>query len=347
MLFSLINCHVHSPMVAFRGLAEDLSLDIWLKEHIWPMEKENVNPDFVYKNAKIAIREMQKNGIKAFADMYFFEDKIARAAEELGMHAVIGEGILDFPTPGAKSANEALEITEKLILKYKGNPYISVAVAPHSIYTVSKNNLIKAKGLAEKYQTLYHIHLAETKLEFDNCLKTNGVTPVEYLERLGILDDKTLLAHCVWVADGDIEILAKRRVKVAHCPLSNLKLGSGIAPISKMIEKGVTVALGTDGAASSNRLDIWEAGKFACLLQKGITNDPTRISAKEAVKMMTINGMKSLGIEKIEGKSISDIENQINSVEDWSCLYRLNINDLNKKNFFFGKIKDMRNGDMY
>lgn len=327
--FPLINCHIHASMISFRGLAEDLPLDVWLKEHIWPMEKKNINPDFVYKNAKLAIQEMRKNGIKAFADMYFFEDEVARAAEELEMRAVVGEAILDFPSPSAKNAGEALEITEKLILKHRNNPYISVAVAPHSIYAVSKDNLVKAKRLAEKYQTLYHIHLAETKLEFDNCLKMNGVTPVEYLEKLGILDEKTLLAHCVWVTDKDIEIMAKREVKVAHCPLSNLKLGSGIAPISKMIEKGVTVALGTDGAASSNRLDIWEAGKFACLLQKGITNDPVKISAKEAIKMMTVNGMKALGIGKIGDKFADDIEKQIESMKDWSFLYNLNVNDLN------------------
>lgn len=292
------------------------------------MEKKNVNPDFVYKNAKLAIQEMRKNGIKAFADMYFFEDEVARAAEELEMHAVVGEAILDFPSPSAKNADEALEITEKLILKHRNNPYISVAVAPHSIYAVSKDNLVKAKRLAEKYQTLYHIHLAETKFEFDECLKANGYTPVGYLDKLGILDENTILAHCVWATDEDIDILAKRGVKVAHCPLSNLKLGSGIAPVSKMVKKGVAVALGTDGAASSNRLDIWEAGKFASLLQKGIVNDPAIIPAKEAIKMMTINGMKALNIKEIDGKRVKDIEDELDNFQNCNLIYELNIGEL-------------------
>jgi 5-methylthioadenosine/S-adenosylhomocysteine deaminase len=323
--FPLVNCHTHAAMVAFRGLAEDVPLREWLEKYIFPMEKEKVNPTFVYEQTKIAIKEMQKNGIKVFCDMYFFEDQVARAAQELKMRVVIGEGILDSPTPSAENPDEALKITENLLNKYKNNTYVSVAVSPHSIYTVSKENLIKAKNLAKKYNAIYHIHLAETKMEFDECLKNNNLTPTAYLDKLGVLDEKTVLAHCVWLNDEDIDIIAKRKSKVAHCPLSNLKLGSGIAPISKMIEKGITVALGTDGAASSNRLDIWEAGKFAALLQKGINHDPTKISAKKAIEIMTINGLKALGINSLEGKSISEIEKEILNIKDFNFLYELNI----------------------
>ncbi|MFA6047625.1 MAG: amidohydrolase [Parcubacteria group bacterium] len=320
-LLSLINTHTHAAMVAFRGMAEDLPLKVWLEKHIWPAEAKMVNPDFVYRNTKKAIIEMRKNDIEAFCDMYFFEEEVARAASELKMYVVIGEVILDFPTPSAKNADESLAITEKLLKKYKNNKYVKVAVAPHSIYAVSRKTLVKCRNLAKKYNVPTHIHLAETKFEFDECMKKNKCTPVEYLDKLGMLNEKTILAHCVWVTDKDIKILAKRKANVAHCPLSNLKLGSGIAPVAKMIEKGVNVALGTDGAASSNCLDIWEAGKFAALLQKGMTGDPTQIPARTAIEMMTINGMKALGIKKIKNKNQNQIKKDLGKIKDFSFLY--------------------------
>ena len=326
--FPLINTHTHAAMVAFRGKAEDLPLQTWLEEHIWPAERTQVNRSFIYEQSKRAIEEMKKNGIFAFCNMYFFEDEVARAAQELKMHAVIGEGILDFPTPNAKTPEESLAITEELIVRYKDDEYVSVCVAPHAIYTVCEKNLVRSKELAKKYDAPLHIHLAETKFEFDDCKKKHGLSPVEYLDRLGLLDKKAILAHCVWVTDKDIDILADTGANVSHCPLSNLKLGSGIAPVTKMIEKGVNVTLGTDGAASSNRLDIWEAGKVAALLQKGITNDPTALPAKEVVKMMTVNGMKALGISKINGKTIADIEKELEKNESWHHLYEMNVEQL-------------------
>jgi len=324
----LINTHCHAAMIAFRGMAEDLPLKVWLEKYIWPAEKKKVTPSFVYRQTKKAIREMKKNGIKIFNDMYFFEKEVAKAAKEMKIKVVIGEGILDFPTPSAKTPLQALKITEDLLKAYKNDPYILVAVAPHSIYTVSRENLILAKKLAKRYKALFHIHLAETKFEFEECLNKNKITPVEYLDKLEILDEKAILAHCVWVTEKDIEILAKRKAKVVHCPLSNLKLGSGIAPISKMIEKGVCVSLGTDGPASSNRLDIWEAGKFAALLQKGITQDPSKLPAKEVIKMMTINGLEALDIKEIEGKKIREIEKEIEKTKNFNYLYELNVNKL-------------------
>ena len=326
--FPLINCHTHAAMVAFRGLAEDIPLEEWLEKYIFPLEKEKVNPIFVYEQTKIAIKEMQRNGIKIFCDMYYFEEQVAKAAEEMKMKVVIGEGILDFSTPSAKNPEEAFKITEDLLNKYKNNLYVKVAVSPHSIYTVCEENLVKAKNLAQKYGTIYHVHLAETKFEFDECLKKHNLTPTAYLDKIGVLDEKTILAHCIWLTDKDIDILAERKSKVIHCPLSNLKLGSGIASVSKMIEKGITVALGTDGAASSNRLDIWEAGKFAALLQKGINHDSTEISAKQALEMMTINGLKALGINILGGKSVLEMEKEISAIKDFNFLYELNTEEL-------------------
>ena len=324
----LVNAHTHAAMIGFRGMAEGVPLEKWLDEYILPAETEQVNPSFVYEQTKIAIREMQRNGIQAFSDMYVFEEEVARAAEELKMKAVIGEGIVDFSKLSGRTSKEALETTEKLLNKYKNSEYVSVAVAPHSTRTVSVEDLLSAKDLAREYGAIYHIHLAETKMEVEECLKKNKATPVGFLERLGVLDDKTVLVHCVWLTDEDIEILARRKVNVVHCPLSNLKLGSGIAPVAKMLERGITVALGTDGAASSNRLDIWEAGKIASLLQKGMLNDPTKIPAKEAVRMMTVNGMKALGIKEIGGKTIVDIEKELYEGGDHGFLYELNAEEI-------------------
>jgi 5-methylthioadenosine/S-adenosylhomocysteine deaminase len=210
-----------------------------------------------------------------------------------------------------------------LLKKYKNHPLVSASVAPHSIYTVSKRNLIKAKELARKYNAIFQIHCSETKKEFELSLKKNKKTPVEYLDSLGILDENTLLFHCVWPTDKDIEILKKRKVAVVHCPLSNSKLASGIAPISKLIKNNVLVCLGTDGPASSNRLDIWEAGKYAALLQKAVTGDASVLPVKEVIKMMTTNGMKACRLKKIKGKTIKEWEKEINK-RDFSFLYHLN-----------------------
>lgn len=327
-ILPLVNAHTHAAMVGFRGIAEDIPLNEWLNKFIWPMERKKISPKFVYEQTKLAVREMKKNGIKIFSDMYFFEDEVARVAEELKMKVVVGEVILDFPTPSAKSPNEALRITERLIQKYKDNEFVEVAVAPHSIYATSERILIEAKKISKKYGKIFHIHAAETKKEFDECVRKNNLTPIAYLEKIGVLDEKTVLVHCVWITDEDIKIIARRKSSVAHCPMSNLKLGSGIAPIAKMMEGGINVCLGTDGAASSNRLDIWEAGKIAALLQKGINNNPAKIKSKEAIEMMTLNGMKALEIKKIGKKKISEIKKDFSREKDYNFLYHLDINNL-------------------
>lgn len=324
----LVNAHAHAAMVAFRGQAEDMPLDTWLNRYIWPREKQKIKPGFIYRHTKAAIKEMKRNGIRVFNDMYFFEDEVAKAAEEEKIHAVVGEVILDFPTASAATPKQALEYTEKLIKKYQNSRYVQVAVAPHSIYALSKENLIKAKKLARKYRIQFHIHLAETKAEFDDCRKKHRKTPVGYLNRLGLLDSKTVMAHCVWLTDQDIKTIAKTGAKVVHCPLSNLKLGSGMAPVAKMLAAGIRVALGTDGAASSNRLDIWEAGKIAALLQKGINHDPTVAPARQAVEMMSLNGLKALGIKKVDGQSLSQIRTKLNKFKNFNFLYEKNISDL-------------------
>lgn len=319
----LVNAHCHAAMIAFRGLAEDKPLKEWLEKYIWPMERKTVNKEMVKTQTKKAIKEMKKNKIAFFVDMYFFEDQVAEVAIEENMPVLIGEALLDFQTPSYKNFNEGLLITEKLLDKYKNHYLIKTSVAPHSIYTVNSKHLIEAKKLAKKYNVIYQIHCSETRQEFDNCLKKYGKTPVQYLEKLGVLDEKTLLAHCVWLDDKDIEILSKRKAKVVHCPLSNSKLGSGIAPIIKLLKNNVLVCLGTDGAASSNRLDIWEAGKYTTLLQKVINLDPTVLPAKQIIRMITINGMKALDLEILNGKNLKQWEKEIEK-NNYSFLYNSN-----------------------
>jgi 5-methylthioadenosine/S-adenosylhomocysteine deaminase len=321
----LVNAHTHAAMVGLRGMGQDLPLDKWLNDCIWPAEAKMVNSDFIYEQTKAAILEMKSNGIAAFMDMYFYEDQVARAAEELGMHVILGEGLLDIKSQ--ENFEKDFKETERLLEKYKDNKLVSVSVAPHSIYTVNEPNLIRCKELADKYNAILQIHLAETKKEFDDCVKERGLTPVAYLDKLGFLNERAVLAHCVWITDDDIKTLAERKAIVVHCPLSNLKLGSGIAPIAKMIKAGVIVALGTDGAASSDRLDIWEAGKFAALLQKGINQDASVLPVKEVIKMITINGMKSLGLKELNGWTIEKLEEEINA-NNYDYLYSANSSDL-------------------
>ena len=318
----LVNAHCHAAMLPFRGRAEDIPLQEWLENYIWPMEEEEVNPDMVYRETKKAIQEMKANKIVFFVDMYMFQEQTAKAAIEENMPVMIGKALVDNPT-SCKDFDESLKITEQLLKKYQNHNLVKISVAPHSIYTVCGENLVKAKDLAREYNTIYQIHCAETKKEFDDCLKEYNKTPVQYLDYLGVLDEKTLLAHCVWLNDKDIEILSQRHASVVHCPLSNLKLGSGIAPIAKMIEKNVLVCLGTDGPASSNRLDIWEAGKFAALLQKGVNHNSSLLPAGEVIKMMTVNGMKALGIKELNGKTLEQWQEEIKN-RDFSYLYHQN-----------------------
>lgn len=291
----IVNAHAHAAMFPFKGMGEDLPLDKWLNDVIWPLEAQKVNPDFVYNQTKLAIKEMQDNNIGAFMDMYFYQDQVARACEELNMPVVLGEGLLDIK--GQDSFDKDLEKTIELFEKYKNHPFIKVSVAPHSPYTVNSQNLRKAKELAKKYNSIYQIHASETKKEVDDSISKNNLTPIEYLESLGVLDEKTVLIHCVHLSDNDISIIAKHNCSVVHCPISNLKLGSGIAPISKLLKAGVNVALGTDGSASCDNLDIKEAGRIASYLQKGINCDPTKLSKEEVYKMMTINGVKALNLD--------------------------------------------------
>lgn len=290
----LINTHTHAAMTLLRGYGSDNPLKVWLEEYIWPAEGKLVSYEFVKDGTDIACYEMLRNGVTTFVDMYFFEDAVAQSVKEVGMRAVLCTGILDFPTPGAKNADEGIAKTEDFIKHFEKDENIFPAVGPHAPYTCSPDTLKKAFNLAEKYDVLYHIHVSETQFEVNDIKERYGNTPVKHLEKVGVLNERVLAAHMVHPTEEEIDILAEKNVKVAHCPESNLKLASGVAPIPKMIEKGVTVAIGTDGTASNDDLDIIGEISTAAKLHKGYTLNPTVLNAKEALKMATLDGAKAI-----------------------------------------------------
>ncbi len=296
-----INTHTHAAMVLFRGIADDLPLKQWLTEHIWPREAKFLSPEFVYDGTLLASLEMLKSGTTTFNDMYFFTESIAEASKKLGIRAVIGQGVLDFPTASGKGADEYLKKAEEFIEKYGSDELITPAIAPHAIYTCSRETLLKSKELALKNSVPIHIHLSETFHEVEECIKEHGKRPVKYLDEIGFLEGKITAAHSVWLDDEEINIMAERGIGVSHCIESNLKLSSGIAPVARMIKKGVKVSMGTDGAASNNNLDLLEEISIAAKVQKGITADPTVLDVKTCMKMLTVWAAESLGIESETG----------------------------------------------
>lgn len=298
VLPGLINAHTHAAMAYFRGLADDLPLNEWLNNHIWPAEAKLVKPDFVRKSSELACLEMIKSGITCFNDMYFFQEITAEISEKAGMRMMAGEGILDFSTPSCKAPDEAVAKTIELIEKFKDSELIGVAFAPHSVYACGENVLLKIKELAKEYDLPVHIHLSETKKEVEDCENKRGRTPAEYLDEIGFLSDRVIAVHSVWLSEKDLEIYKNRGVKAVHCPISNMKLASGIAPVPEMPEKGITAGLGTDSAASNNTLDLFSDMRACALLHKVNKLNPTALSAREVVRMATINGAKVLNLDK-------------------------------------------------
>ncbi len=293
-----INAHTHLPMTLYRGIADDLPLHTWLEDHIWPAEAKHTNEENVRKGTRLGLAEMIKTGTTTFADMYFFTDAIAEETEKAGLRAVMGEAILDFPTNSYKKSEEAITKAENFIEKWKNNSLINPALIFHSTYTVQKETLIIIKELAKKHDVKLYTHASETQEELNIVKDAQKLNPVEYLDNLGLLKQGLTAAHCVWTTESDWKIFTKNNTSVAHCPSSNLKLGSGIAPVPQMLEAGVNIAIGTDGCASNNNLDMVEEMRLAALLHKGTSLDPTVVPAKEALKMATINGAKALGLEK-------------------------------------------------
>jgi 5-methylthioadenosine/S-adenosylhomocysteine deaminase len=295
----LINTHTHAPMVLFRGIADDLRLQDWLEKYIFPAEARNVNPDFVRWGTRLACLEMLLSGTTTFTDMYYFEDVIAETAKDCGMRGVLGETIIGFPSPDAKTPADALRLTEAFMQRFHGDSLITATVAPHAIYTNSDETLKQCRALANRYSAPLVIHLSETKRENEESLAKRGKTPTAALDSLGVFDGRTLVAHAVWVDDADLKVLEQHHAGIAHCPSSNMKLASGAAPVTKMLALGMAVGLGTDGPAGSNNdLNLFEEMDLASKLQKLVTADPQALPARQALEMATIGGARALGLDK-------------------------------------------------
>jgi len=294
----LINGHAHAAMSLFRGIADDLALDDWLHKYIFPAEARNVTPDFVTWGTKLGVLEMLRGGITTYADMYYFEDAVARVTKDAGMRGVLGETIIDFPAPDNKTQAQAFQYTQDYINRWKGDPLITPAVAPHSIYTCSEKTLRESAALARHNGVPILTHLAEAQFELQQSRERHGATPVGYLERIGFLGPDVVAAHCVWVDTADIAALVHFGVGCTNNPSSNMKTAAGVMPIPEMLAAGLAVGLGTDGAASNNNQDMFEEMDLAAKLQKVTRMDPRALPAEQAVEMATSGGARALHMEK-------------------------------------------------
>jgi 5-methylthioadenosine/S-adenosylhomocysteine deaminase len=295
----LINTHTHAAMSLFRGIADDLKLQDWLNRFIFPAEAKNLSPEFVRWGTRLGALEMLLGGTTTFTDMYYFEDVVAEVAKEAGIRGVLGETIIGFPVADAKTPADSLRFTERYLTRFRNDPLVIPAVAPHAIYTNLDQTLKAARALANKYGAPLIIHVSETKKENDDELAKRHMTPVQVLDSLGVFQGRTVAAHCVWVNDRDMAILARRGVGVAHCPSSNMKLASGVAPVIKMRALGINVGLGTDSSAGSNNdVNMFEEMDLAAKLQKVTTLDPQALPAAAVLEMATIGGARVLGLER-------------------------------------------------
>jgi 5-methylthioadenosine/S-adenosylhomocysteine deaminase len=297
----LINTHTHAPMVLFRGLADDLALMDWLQKYIFPAEAKTVSPEFVRVGTRLAALEMIESGTTTYTDMYYFEDEIARATKAAGLRGVLGETIIGFPVPDAKTPADSLALAERFAKEFANDDLITPAVAPHAMYTNDTDTLKACRALANRLHIPLITHLAETDDEVKTANDKYRMTPTAYLESIGFFGPRTLVAHAVHVTPADIQMLAARHVGVSHNPESNMKLASGIAPVESMRRAGVVVGLGTDGAASNNDLDMFEAMRQAAFLHKLANGDPRAIPAPVAVEMATIDGARALGMDTAIG----------------------------------------------
>ena len=317
----LINTHTHAAMSLFKGFADDLPLQDWLNDYIWPAEKEFINSSFVKDGSILALSEMIKSGVTTFNDMYFFPDATAEAVKELGVRSNIGLVVLDFPTNYATDPEDYLLKGFEFRDKWRNEELITTSIAPHAPYSVSDEAFTLINTYSEELSINIHIHLHETQWEIEDSIEKYGITPVQRLNNLGIIGPSLMAVHCVHLNDQDMATLAKNKVSIVHNPSSNMKLGSGIADIAKMLKQNLNISLGTDSSASNNRLDIMEEMRLAALLIKGSTKSPESFSANEAIKMATINGAKALGLESIIGsieknKKADLVAIDLNSIEN-------------------------------
>ena len=299
VLPGFINGHTHVPMTLFRGIHDDVTLNNWLYKYIFPAEAKNVNEEFVRWGTRLAAAEQIRSGVTTFADMYYFEDAVAEETKVAGMRGVLGETFIDFPAPDNKNEAEMLGYTEKFLRKWQGDALIHAAAAPHSIYTCSRKTLEDSTALARRYHVPVLIHVAEMKKEWDDSQNQNGMSPVRYLDKIGLLGADTVAAHCIFVDETDRKILAQRGTGCVHNPSSNMMIASGVSPVPELRAAGVAVGLGTDGPAGSNNdLDLMEEMDLAAKLAKITRMNPLALNAKAVVELATIDGAKALHLEK-------------------------------------------------
>ncbi len=296
----LVNAHTHIPMTLMRGLNDDLRLDVWLG-YLMPVEREFVTPDFVKLGARVACAEMIRSGVTSFADMFYYEEAIAEQVAEIGMRALLGQTILVFPAPDAETFEDALLLCRRFIEHWNGHPLIQPAVAPHAWYTATPELLLACADLARAFDVPLHTHVSETRLEADNSVNQNHMSVVTWLEQHGILDTKLLAAHCVHIDEEDMFNLRRVGAGVAHCPSSNLKLASGIAPVAQMLKLGLKVGVGTDGPASNNDLDMVEEMRLASFIAKTAAQDPTVLPARQTLEIATIGGARAIHMGHLTG----------------------------------------------
>ena len=294
----LINGHTHVPMTLFRGIADDLDLQEWLTKYIFPAEAKNVTEDFVRVGTRLGLAEMIRSGTTTYCDMYYFEDAIADETYKAGMRGVLGETVIDFPVADNKTNAEAMAYVEKFVAHWKGNALIVPAIAPHAPYTVSEDHLKAVRAFSDRTGAPIVIHISETKREVDDSIKAKGASPIDYLNRIGFLNNRVIAAHVVWPSEEELGLLKKLGVGIVHNPQSNMKLASGVAPVPEMLKVDLPVGLGTDGAASNNDLNLWEEMDTAAKLHKLISKDPKVVSAQEAFEMATIRGARAMHLEK-------------------------------------------------
>lgn len=297
----LVNAHTHVPMTLLRGLADDLRLDVWLLGYIMPVEREFVDPEFVQLGTSIGCAEFIRTGITSFADMYYFEEDVAIATTAAGLRGVLGQTVLKFPTPDARSFEESLAAAREFIIGWKDHDLIVPAVSPHAPFTCTPEILQATAALAAEFDVPLHTHLAETAYEVENMRAENGMPVIPYVKRQNLFDAKVLAAHCVHIDSGEINTLHNNSAGVAHNPSSNLKLASGAAPVSEMLKVGLNVGIGTDGPASNNDLDMFEEIRLAAFLAKYKTNDPTSLPARTAILMGTRLGAQAIHIGHLTG----------------------------------------------
>jgi 5-methylthioadenosine/S-adenosylhomocysteine deaminase len=300
----LVNAHTHSPMTLMRGIADDLPLMRWLHDYIWPLEAKWVNPEFVRDGTELAVAEMLRGGVTCFNDMYFFPESTSRVCATIGIRAVIGLIVLDFPTVWAATADAYLDKGMALHAAGSGSPLVTFALAPHAPYSVSDAPFSRVRALSEAHGLAVHLHLHETKAEVDRGQNEHGVRPFQRLDRLGLITSSLAAVHMTQLDAAEIARCAEVGLSVVHCPESNLKLSSGFCPVARLLEAGVNVALGTDGAASNNDLDMFGEMRSAALLAKAVAEEASVVPAHTALKMATLNGARALGLDRLIGSIV-------------------------------------------